>query len=164
MSETYTSSQTSTYTEARAVAVMLSVLEDLSILAAARMIAYDKAKAWMEDLLYLVNAKVLNLFELQYYTPASGVRVGGYKYTLSDDGSLHESSQSGGIDPYDVPEGCKVKLFADIDYSKRNIAEVKDYLARRGWGTNGSSLGGQAVYERAYSKEGYGVRRYKVNL
>ena len=164
MTETYTASQTSTYTEARAVAVMLSVLEDLSILAAARMIAYDKAKAWMEDLLYLVNAKVLNSFELQYYNPTNGIRVGGYKYALSGDGSLHENSQSGGIDPYDVPEGCNVKLFADIDRTKRNINEVQYYLACRGWGMNGSSLGGQVVYERAYSKDGYGLRRYRVNL
>lgn len=163
MTESYTASYTSTYTEARAVVVMLSVLEDLIILASARMISYEKAKNWMEDLLYLSNAKVLNFFELQYYF-SNGMRIGGYKYTLSDDGSLFENSQSGGIDPYDIPKGSMVKLFADIDYTKRNISNVREYLARRGWGTNGSTLGGQVVYERIYSKDGYGLRRYKVNL
>ena len=163
MSQTYTSTYTSTYTEARARVVMVSVLEDFNILALSRMITFETAKSWMEDLLYLLNAKVLNYFELQYYT-FTGLRVGGYRYTLRDDGSLHENSLSGGIDPYDVPQGSKVKLFADIDYSKSNIGKVKQYLAQRGWGTNGVPLGGQAVYERAYSKDGYGLQRYRINL
>lgn len=162
MSQTYTTTRTNTYTEARARVVMLSVLEDLAVLAASRMISFETAKDWMEDLLYLVNARVLNFFELQYYS-STGSRIGGYKYNLSEDGSLQENSQSGGIDPYDVPDGTKVKLFADIDYARQNITEVNEYLASRGWGTNGTPLGGQAVYERAYSKDGYGLRRYKVS-
>jgi hypothetical protein len=162
MSETYTTTSTSTYSEARAVAVMFTVLEDLGNFAAARMITYLVANKWMEDLLYLATAKVLNYFELQYYDP-KGARIGGYKYSMSDDGSLRENSVSGGIDPYDAPEGTNVRLFADIDYTKSNIEEVKENLARRGWGTNGTPLSGQAVYERAYSKDGYGVRRYKIN-
>jgi hypothetical protein len=140
---------------------MLSVLEDISVLAAARMISYEKAKSWMEDLLYLAVAKVLRSFELQY--SLNGTRIGGYRYTLSEDGSLHENSQSGGIDPYDAPEGSKVSLFADIDWQKSNRDEVRNYLVSRGWGMNGSALGGQAVYERAYSKDGYGLRRYRIN-
>jgi Bacterial HORMA domain family 1 len=163
MSQTYTTTDTSTYTEARARAVMLSVLEDLLVLAASRKIDIEKAKAWREDLLYLLNAGVLKYFELQYYSP-KGTKIEGYKYTLSDDGSLQENSPSGGIDPYDVPEGAIVNLFADIDYSKKNINEVLRYLSQRGWGTNGTPLGGQAVYERAYSKDGYGLQRYKVSL
>jgi len=163
MSQTYTTTYTSTYSEARARAVMLSVLEDLFVLAGSLILDYNKAKKWMEDLLFLLNARVLNSFELQVYSSA-GSRIGGYKYTLKDDGTLHENSQSGGIDPYDLPAGARVGLFADIDYSKKNIEEVKEYLRQRGWGTNGSPLGGQATYERAYSKDGYGLERYKIGL
>lgn len=163
MSETYTTTYTNTYTEARARAVMLSVLADLLALSDARMVSIEKAKQWMEDLLYLLNARVLNYFELQFYS-SSAIRIGGYKYTLSDDGTLRENSGSGGIDPYDVPAGTGVRLFADIDYSKNNISEVKGYLARRGWGSNGTALKGQETYERAYSKDGYGLKRFKVTL
>jgi hypothetical protein len=142
---------------------MISVLEDLFVLSASRLLDYDRAKEWMKDLLFLLNARVLNYFEIQAYS-SNGSRLGGYKYALKDDGSLQENSQSGGIDPYDLPSGATVGLFADIDYSKRNIEEVKQYLARRGWGTNGSPLAGQASYERAYSKDGYGLERYKIGL
>ena len=163
MSETYTGSYTDTYTEARARVVMLSVLADLLALADARMVSIEKAKRWMEDLLYLLNARVLNYFELQFYS-FSRIKFGGYKYSLSEDGSLHENSDSGGIDPYDFPAGTSVGLFADIDNSKKNISEVMEYLACRGWGTNGSALSGQETYERAYSKDGYGLKRFKVTL
>jgi hypothetical protein len=142
---------------------MISVLEDLFVLAASRLLNYNTAKNWMEDLLYMLNARVLNYFEIQAYS-SNGSRIGGYKYVLKDDGSLQENSLSGGIDPYDLPSGATVGLFADIDYSKRNIEEVRQYLARRGWGTNGLPLSGQASYERAYSKEGYGLERYKIGL
>jgi len=142
---------------------MLSVLEDITVLAVSRMITIETAKKWMDDLLYLLNARVLNYFELQFFSPTN-LRIGGYKYTLSEDGSLHENSQSGGIDPYDLLRGAGVKLFADIDYSKKNIPEVLQYLTKQGWGTNGTSLCGQAVFERAYSKDGYGIKRFKVSL
>jgi hypothetical protein len=162
MSETYSATYTSTYTEARAVIVMTSALEDFAVLAAARKIDLDKAQKWMEDLLYLAKEKVLQYFELQYNT--NGTKIGGYKYTLSDDGSLQENSPSGGIDPYDVPTNCTVSLFASIDWQKKNSNDIKEYLASRGWGINGVSLGGRTVYERAYSKDGYGLMRYKINL
>lgn len=163
MSQTYSGTYTSTYTEARARVVMVSVLEDLIVLAAARLVAHEKAKKWMEDLLYLLKARVLNYFELQVYS-SNGSRVGGYKYILKDDGSLQENSKSGGIDPYALPLGATVGLFADIDFTKSNISEVNQYLASRGWGTNGTSLIGQASYERAYSKDGYGFQRFKIGL
>jgi hypothetical protein len=141
---------------------MTNALEDFAVLVAARKIGYDSAQKWMEDLLYLAKARVLKYFELQYHT--NGTKIGGYKYTLSDDGSLHENSQSGGIDPYEMPTGCTVSLFANIDWQKNNSSDVKEYLASRGWGMNGTALGGQAVYERAYSKDGYGLMRYRINL
>jgi hypothetical protein len=142
---------------------MVSVLEDLNVLAASRLVAHETAKKWMEDLLYLLNARVLNHFELQVYS-STGSRIGGYKYILKDDGSLHENSKSGGIDPYALPPGATVGLFADIDYKKINIGDVSQYLAKRGWGTNGTRLIGQASYERAYSKDGYGIQRFKIGL
>jgi hypothetical protein len=163
MSQTYSTTQTSTYTEARSRVVMVSILEDLIVLAASRLIDHEKAKKWMDDLLYLLNARVLNYFELQVYVP-NGSRVGAYRYVLKDDGSLQEDSKSGGIDPYGLPVGARVGLFADIDYSKSNIVEVNQYLVSRGWGTNGTPIAGQASYERTYSKEGYGFQRYKVGL
>lgn len=162
MSETYTASYTSTYTEARAVAVMTSALADFLVLAAARKIGYDIAQKWMVDLLYLAKAGVLKYFELQYY--ANGTKIGGYKYVVSDNGSLYENTASGGIDPYDTPSNCTVSLFADIDWQQKNSEEVKQYLASQGWGTNGTPLVGHSVYERGYSKDGYGLMRYKINL
>ena len=90
MSQTYTTTYTSTYTEARARAVMVSVLEDLFVLAASRLLDYDRAKEWMEDLLFLLNARVLNYFEIQAYS-SNGSRLGGYKYALKDDGSLQKT-------------------------------------------------------------------------
>jgi len=163
MSQTYSSTYTNTYTEARARVVMVSVLEDLVVLASSRLVGYETSKKWMEDLLYLLNARVLNYFELQVYS-SNGWRIGGYKYILKDDGSLQENSRSGGIDPYALPPGTTVGLFADIDRTKNNIGDVDQYLANRGWGTNGTPLIGQASYERAYSKDGYGLERFKIGL
>ena len=161
MSLVYTTSETGTYTESRARVVMQSVLEDIVVLASANMIVPNTALKWMEDLLYLLNERVLDYFELQFN--CNGGR-NGYKYVLSEDGSLNENSSSGGIDPYQFPQGTTVALVANLDLTKTNIRKVYDELARRGWGTNGVALHGQATYERAYSKDGYGLKRHKVGL
>ncbi len=163
MSETYAVSETGTYTEARAVAVFkLQDSEEFAKYAAARKISYDTAQKWADDLLYLAKAKVLRYFEIQ--CSINGNKFRGYKYILSDDGSLQENSQSGGIDLYNLPAECVVGLFADVDFTKPNSQEVSSYLASQGWGTSGSSLGGSATYERAFSKNGYGVKRYRIDL
>ena len=163
MNGTYTTSYETTYTEARALLATLSVLADLIVFANIGMITSETAKDWISDLRYLMKAQVLKYFELQCYS-THGNRIGGYRFVVSGDGSLHENSLSGGIDPYDFPTGTKIKLFADVDYTKRNNDEVRRYLEEHGWGTNGSALEGQLSYERAYSKDGYGLQRYKVTL
>lgn len=157
---TQTRSQTDSFTDARLRAVMAEVGADFYAPAAAGLITADVARKWTEELSFILLYRAANSFQLQCTKP-DGTKV-ALHYSVSSDGSVRESSNAGGIDFYALPVGTKAFLFVDMDWNSPNIAIVRDYITRRGWGTDGKAVEGNPIRDRVYSKEGYGVIRSKI--
>jgi len=157
---TFNVSETEVYSEADVKAVMKFTYEDIIGFANRKLIDYERVKKWIEDITYLLNKRVLNSFEIQMYNSA-GERFKCYRYVAIEN-SFTSGGTSGGINYYEIPSDTKFGLFADIDYSKENIEDVKKHLGERGWGINGSSLEGNAAYERSYSSGTLKLDRYEI--
>ena len=157
---TLTRSQSDSFTDARLRAVMAEVGADFYAPAAAGLITADVARRWTEELSFILLHRAANSFQLQCTKP-DGTTV-ALHYAVSSDGSVRESSNAGGIDFYALPVGTRVSLFVDIDWNSPNIAAVRDYITRRGWGMDGRAVEGDPIRDRVYSKEGYGVIRSKI--
>lgn len=156
---TATRSLTDTYTDARLRAVMAEVGADFYAPAAASLISNETARKWTEELAFILQHQAANSFQVQCTKP-NGTKI-ALHYTVSNDGTVHESSNAGGIDFFGLPAGTTVSLFVNLDWQSPNIAIVRDYIARRGWGT-GQAVPGDPIRDRTYSKEGYGIVRSKI--
>jgi hypothetical protein len=159
MTSTMTATQASTFTEARARAVMRHVHSDFMNWASAGFIAREKAQTWFEELEYAVVHNVVDTFQIQL-TKSDGTRI-GLSYSVRDDGTILEESKAGGFDPYGLPSGTTFGLCLTYRQGVPNLESVRAYLRERGWGPGGSLLGGGAR-DRAYSKNGLGIERSKV--
>jgi hypothetical protein len=163
MSETFTVSNTETYTEANVKAVMQNTYEDILGFANRKLVDYSKIKSWIEDLVYLLNKRILKSFEIQLYN-SSGERFKSYKYVVNIYGYINSGSSSGGINYFEIPEGTKFGLLADIDFTHTKIEEVKKYLFdERGWESNGSAMQGSSSFERSHSSGSLELKRYVIN-
>jgi hypothetical protein len=163
MSETFTVSNTETYTEANVKAVMQNTYEDILGFANRKLVDYSRIKGWIEDLVYLLNKRILKSFEIQLYN-SSGERFKSYKYVVNLYGNIDSGSSSGGINYFEIPDGTKFGLFADIDYTHSKIDEVKKYLFDvRSWGSDGSGMQGSSSFERSHSSGVLELKRYVVN-
>lgn len=157
MSTSYTFSGTDSYTISDVKAVMQNTYEDIIGFANKGMISYPSAEKWIEDLTYILNQKALKFFELQLYN-SNGTWLKSYRYTANSFGYLSSGSSSGGINYYCVPDGSKVKLYAELDYGKGNYQSVNEELNRRGWGIGSASEGSQ-TYERSYVSNSLELKR-----
>jgi hypothetical protein len=128
-------------------------------MASADIISFDAAVHWTEDLTFVLRHQAAHGFQVQLTKP-NGSRI-ALDYRVSSDGSISESSTAGGIDYYALPARTRATLFVEINYEASAIAAVLAYTARRGWGT-GTAVEGDAVRDRAYSKDGYGVIRGRI--
>lgn len=154
MSYSRSLSSTSTFTEARVREVMKPVFDDITALLMKGFLSPERSMKWRDDLIYMLSEQAISAFELQLTKP-DGSRV-GFRYEISDDGSLHESSRSGGLELYRLPGGTKANLmvvFRELE------ADVREEVRRRGWVHDAEPLSGEGVRERGYSHEGYGVIR-----
>ncbi|MFY0567847.1 hypothetical protein ACN28E_29015 [Archangium lansingense] len=154
---TFTRTTTGTFTEARVREVMKFVLEDLIGCVMRNFVSQENAQTWWDDMTYLMTQQAISAFELQFTRP-DGTR-GAFRYEVSDDGSLLESSHSGGQRLHMLPSGTRAGIY--VKYRDDVQPHVKEEMRRRGWGS-GSSVAGVAVRDRAYSKEGYGLIRSRV--
>jgi len=162
MSETFTVSNSETYTEANVKAVMQNTYEDIIGFANRKLVDYSKVKYWVEDLVYLLNKRILRSFEIQLYN-SSGERFKSYKYVVNTYGYIDSGSSSGGINYFEIPDGTRFGLFADIDFNHSNIEEVKKYLYdKRGWGTNGTGMQGNSSFERSHSSGSLELKRFVI--
>jgi Bacterial HORMA domain family 1 len=154
-----TRSQTNTFTEARLRAVMPEIGADFTNMAGAGIIPFTAAQRWTEELAFVLQKQAARGFQVQLNCP--GRAPIALDYRVSSDGTVRESGKAGGIDYYLLPEGTTATLFVDLDENSRNILEVRLYTCQRGWGV-GSAVAGEAVRDRAYSKDGYGVIRGRI--
>lgn len=160
MTQTYTVSRSSTFTEARVRKVMLEVGADFYALVAPGLISFETATKWTDDLTFILLHQAAHGFQIQ-------LRCQGYwpialDYRVSSDGSILESSAAGGIDYFALAPATTAALFVELNFTAPNIATAQSYLRGRGWETNGSAIVGVTLRDRAYSKDGYGVIRSKI--
>jgi hypothetical protein len=157
---TYTASQTSTFSEARARVVMRSVLGDFMNVASAGLIRRETLQSWHEDIEFAVLKEAVDSFQLQFTKP-DGTRL-GLSYTVRDDGTILESSKAGGVDLVGLPPQTRVTVCLNYRQGAPKIEEVREYLRTRGWTNTGSLIEGAGDRDRAFSKDGFGVARSKV--
>ncbi len=163
MSETFTVSNTETYTVVNVKAVMQNTYEDILGFANRKLVDYSRIKLWIEDIVYLLNKRILRSFEIQLYD-LNGVIFKSYRYDVNTYGFINSGSSSGGINYFEIPDGTKLGLFADIDFTHTKIEEVKEYLyEQRGWGNSGFAMQGNSSFERSHSSGSLELKRYVVN-
>lgn len=160
MSHTYTQSQSSTYTEARAKHVMGKVYEDLIGLNSRGLISIDRAEKIKNDILYLLNKEALKFFQLQFNN-SKGEKIGGLHYELNVNGHIVSDEDSGNINYWSLASDTKVGLLVQLDYSSSKIDEVNKQLESWGWGS-GKALEGTQEHLKSYSKDGYGLKQSKI--
>lgn len=163
MSETFTISNSESYSEADVKVVMQNTYEDIIGFANRKLIDYSRVKHWIEDLVYLLNKEVLKSFEIQLYN-SSGEKFKAYKYAVNTYGYLSSGGNSGGINYFEIPDSTRFGLYADIDFTKPNADEIRNHLYNeRNWGTNGSGMQGNSLYERSHSSGSLELKRYVIN-
>ena len=162
MSTSYTFTGTDTYSVSDVKAVMQNTYEDIIGFANRGMVSYKSAEGWIEDLTYILNQKALKFFELQLFS-SNGTWIKSYRYTVNSFGYLSSGSLSGGINYYSLPDGAKVKLFADLNQENKELYQkVNEELNRRGWG-NGAASEGTQTYERSYVSNSLELKRSKIS-
>jgi hypothetical protein len=159
--QTATRSQTNTYSEARLHAVMPEVGADFINMAGADIITFATATRWSEELLFVLQHQAAHGFQIQLNCP--GRTPIALDYRVSSDGTVRESSTAGGINYYALPPDTTASLFVDLNFQAFHIAKVQLYTRQRGWGS-GQAVEGDAIRDRVYSKDGYGVIRGKVGV
>jgi hypothetical protein len=141
--------------------VMDKVQDDLYVASARGFIASETANAWRADLAGVLNLQAVDFFEFQFTKPG-GAKC-ALRYTVQSDGLVLEDRPSGGFDLWLLPDGTKVGIVLRLvkEPPRRHKAGL-EFLKSQGWSFNGVTLDGDGTDERAYSKDGYGVRRKKV--
>ncbi|MDC3956338.1 HORMA-1 domain-containing protein [Polyangium jinanense] len=161
MIKSYTASHASTFTEARARAVLHNVLEDFMQVANAGFVARETIKEWFDELSFAVLHNVVNSFQLQFMLP-DGRKDRALHYEVRDDGTVPEGSKGGGFDLYGLPRNTRVILCVSYRGDAPNLDKVLAWLRERGWGSGGSLVQGNTSQDRAFSRDGFGFVRSKV--
>lgn len=162
MSSTYTTSETSTYTEARARYVLQKAWDDLIGLMCLEHISRENANKWYREIKHLLDLEALKSFEIKVKNQGSTIMA--WRYDVLANGSIYEDSESGGIDLSDIPAGSSCAIVVDLTNDAGNKQAALDFLHQNGW-RNGSFTTGTFQSDRAFSKDGYGLKRsiYKEN-
>lgn len=162
MGETYTISNSGTYTVTDVKAVMQNTYEDIIGFANRKLVDYSRVKGWIEDLIFLLNEEALKSFEIQLCN-ASGEKFKAYRYVVNTYGYIDSGSSSGGINYFDIPSGTSFGLLADVDFTKSNADKIRNYLyVERNWGQDGSSMQGTSTFERSHSSGKLELKRYMI--
>jgi hypothetical protein len=139
---------------------MRDVLGDFMNVASRGLMARTTLQKWHEEVEYAVLHEVLELFELQLTRP-DGTRA-ALRYTVRDDGTVAGGAKAGGVDFFGLPDGTRVGLHVAYRAGAKNLESVQAYLRARGWGSGGTLVTGDAVRDRSFSKDGFGIARDKV--
>jgi hypothetical protein len=159
---TFTASRTNTFTDPRLRAVMPEVGADFYALAGAQIISLAVAQRWTEELTFILQHEAAHGFQVQLTCP-DGRRI-ALDYRVSSDGSIRQSGTAGGVDYYALPVGTHAFLFVDLNFNAVKIAVIQAYIRQRGWVLDAQPVQGEAVRDRVYSKDGYGVIRGKIGV
>lgn len=154
---TSTYSEASTFTEARVRAVMEKVHEDLTAFVTCRWLSLQEAQRHYEDLTFMLLKRLVRSFDFKFVL--GGTNEQGIRYEVSEDGTLVEDDESGGIDLYGLPVNMRIQVV--VQFSRHPDPALMAELNSRGWYIGGRCFVGTGTLDRVYSKSGWGVRRYK---
>lgn len=156
MSSTYTRSETSTYSEARAKYVLQKAWDDFVALMSLNIISKDFASNTYFEFKYLLDIQALKRYQIKIIN--NGVALKAWQYEVFDNGSVHEDSESGGVELYNIPSTAKASIVVEWVSDPARREKAQEYVKSRGWGNDGSFLNVQST-DRAFSKDGYGLTR-----
>ena len=157
-SYTNTRSASVAATAARVEAVLLQVHLDFINAISAGLVTHEAACSWRSDLAYMLWHNALEHFEIR--VERGGARWNSWRYEVSNDGSLRETSRGGGINFFAAPPGYTAIVV--IKQRPGLSADVSAEIERRGWIYTVGALTGLPVRERAYSQDCWGVVRYQI--
>lgn len=158
MSNTQTNTTTNTYSESRARYVMGKIFDDFHAISYRGFEELDDSPERLpkirEDLFYLMTNKVLISFQVQFC--AKDGREWAIEYTIKADGSVHEDSDSGGVNYYEIPADVRINF--PTKWTK-GTKRIDDHMIERGWTAKGKYIEGDLINDGAYSKNGYGATK-----
>lgn len=161
MSNSYSSSVSSTYSESRARYVMGKIYDDFC---AMDLRGFDQFEnnpnqlgKWKEDLFFIMVNQDLDYFQLQF-THGVPKKTVALQYTVKSDGTIHSDNDSGRINYHQFPKNTIINIVV-LRYGNNDVGE---YLKSKGWGNNGVFVEGSTSNAGSYSKDGYGVNRNKI--
>jgi|GEM_PF-3255168 hypothetical protein len=158
--QTTTQANTVTITETRVRAVLRQINVDMLAAAIHGFASKETIDRWKDDLFYMLSKDALSYFELR--VSISGQIKAAWRYEISIDGSLTTSDKGGGINFYDFPNDSILSL---VIKRRENLSnQISEEINRRGWTHSVKTLTSNQTKERSYSKDGYGVNRYRLNL
>ncbi|MDC0721331.1 HORMA-1 domain-containing protein [Nannocystis bainbridge] len=160
MASTFTNTEASTFTEARARAVMVKIFVDFTAMKNAGLISAARADNWHEVLLFGLYQEAIEMFQVAFTSPAG--QQWALDYQIKDDGSVATDQRPGGNNYAVFPQGTSVCLTVRMRQKARGRQKVLDFMKQHGWGMEGTILTGDAYVDRQYSQNGYGVTRTKV--
>lgn len=160
MASTFTTTEASTFTEARARAVMVKVFGDFTAMKNAGLISAARAEDWHDVLLFGLYQEAVDLFQVAFTSPAG--QQWALNFQVRDDGSVTTDQRPGGVNYAGFPEGTTVRMTVQLRLHARGRQKVLDHMKERGWGMNGTILTGDAYVDRQYSQNNYGLTRTKV--
>jgi hypothetical protein len=162
MTSSYTTSvsRSTTYTEARVRHVMAKVLEDLVMVAACELASIERVTKWCEEVTMVLLLQAGELFQIKFARPDG--EPAAITYKVSDDGSLSEDGDSGGINYYGLPSGTRASIVLRLRDGAKKRQEAVDYLKGRGWTFDGVVLEDEGERDRGFSSSGYGLTRSKI--
>ena len=154
---TMTSTRTTvvTATETRVQFVLRRVRVEFLAANRAGLVGEQMVADWVSDLQYMLVVGAITHFEIRLVR--DGRWHAAWRYTVSADGTLLETSEGGGIDFYGQPSGTVASLI--IQRAANLAADIQAELIRRGWTYPAESITGDGERERAYSKDSYGLIR-----
>lgn len=152
-------SSTSTCTKSRVEAVLDIFLGDLAGLICREVLSKERAVQWLRDLGDVLMLEAVHRFQVKLTLP-DGSRY-ALDYEVSDTGQIWTSDECGGFATYWIPKATRVGLVVEWRTDADRLAEARELLRARGWGT-GTLLEVDGAPDRAFSKDGYGFYRRTV--
>jgi hypothetical protein len=152
---TSTRSETVSITEARVAEVLRQFRVELINAYYSDLIQGDQVDRIIRDLKFMLLNDALQYFELRIVYNGRVWRA--WRYLVSMDGTLQESSDGGGIDFFEAPTGAVACVAIE---RRRDLPKnISDRIIDMGWRHYVPDLDGTGTRERAYSKDRYGVIR-----
>lgn len=160
MSGTFTNSNTSTFTEARARYVLGKMKDDFIKVAYRGFSTITEARLmkWWDDIAFVANQKALIKCELQFTWDGKSAAV---IYEIIADGSIHVDAESATVNFYLIPAHATVGIVIRRDHSN---ATVSKYLEDNGWTATGNFVEGTSINAGGYSRDGFGVNIKTIGL